>query len=1155
MASDAGLRLVVSDRSVHDSLALPDVEPVLADEADALAGGIEQQGDADDVAYVIYTSGSTGRPKGVLVPHRTVTNLLHSVRLEPGMTASNSVLSVTTLSFDIAVSELILPLTVGARIVVANRDQAMDGSHLRSLIESEGVDFIDATPSSWRLLLAAGWRGSQALKAICTGEPLPPDLGRDILPLVGELWNGYGPTETTVWSSFHRVRAVDGPVPIGRPIANTAIHVVDARFRPLPLGVIGELFIGGAGVTLGYLGRDDLTAERFLPDPCSTEPGARWYRTGDLGRWRSDGVLECLGRIDHQVKLRGYRIELGEIEAGLLTHPDLQRVLVVTHEDPPGDVRLVAYAVLREGAAFDLAAMQSHLRKTLPDYMVPQHLVVLAAIPLLPNGKVDRQALPRPESAAGGASKSRVAPRTPIEQQVLTAMEDVLKLPGLGVHDDFFALGGHSLLAARLAARLNKELAINLPMRTIFETPSAEGLAHAAQAAQQRGEPLRSAIAHRPALREAPLTVMQERIRFMEELYPGRVVYNTPSAHRLTGPLQHAAFEQALRQMLQRQPGLRTTIVRGPEGLVQRVVDDLDYRLPFDDLSDIPQAAREAELMRRLQAVINVPIDLYQAPLFRAGLYRLRADQHVFLFMPHHIIWDGWSFDLLYREMAALYPAAVQQVPARLAAVPVSYLDYAHWHARWMTSDECRAQVRFWKARYARVGMLRALPTDRPRGAGMSGVGAVEWVHVDKALTERLRDVARGHDATLNMLVMAVYAAMLSEALGTSSLVLGVPVRGRLNSEVESVMGFFNNLLPTPIDIDRSLSMRAWTGAVKREFLDSFANQEVPFERLASEPEIARHANKAGLYQSLFSFQDARERERHWGELSHASVLVMQKGATEDFGLWLMEVPAGLEGGINYNADLFDASTARIFRERLVALLQRVAGSPDTGVAALLAEQGVDKASFDAWVQARRSWAGVPAPVRRAVPAPDSSGAAAEERLASIWARLLGIDAAHITAHDNFFDIGGNSLLAMQAVAACESELGLRIDPRRYVHEPLGPLARGTTLPGANVRQDELARVWAELLGVDRSHIQAGDNFFDLGGSSLLAMRAVAEAERQLGLKVDPRRYVYESLQQLSVPAPVPDDASAVTVPVASDQARPPSGLFTRLLGRLGRRL
>ncbi|MFO1269024.1 MAG: condensation domain-containing protein, partial [Rubrivivax sp.] len=371
--------------------------------------------------------------------------------------------------------------------------------------------------------------------------------------------------------------------------------------------------------------------------------------------------------------------------------------------------------------------------------------------------------------------------------------------------------------------------------------------------------------------------------------------------------------------------------------------------------SATPATQREGELLRRMQAIIDEPMRRARAPPFRMALYRLAPEEHVFLFMPHHMVWDGWSFDLLYQEMAELLPATLEGRLPKLTPLPVDYLDFSLWHARWMQGDECAAQVQWWKKRYAAVEPPRPLPTDRARRAGMTGAGAVEWVHVDAALTERLRELARAHGATVNMLVLAVYAAMLGEAVEGRSLVLGVPMRGRLAEQVEPVMGFFNNLLPLHLRLDSALPLTAWLGQVKGELVQAFANEDVPFERLAAEPEFVALNQAAGLYQSLFSFQDARARPRRWGPLEHSSVLVMQKGATEDFGLWLMEVPGGLEGGINYNAELFDAATAVLFRERLLGLLKRVTEAPQRTLEALLAEPGGGSEAFKAWVERRRT--------------------------------------------------------------------------------------------------------------------------------------------------------------------------------------------------------
>jgi amino acid adenylation domain-containing protein len=1066
MAQDAALQFVVSDASVQGEWPFFAAQRVAADLFEIGLPAPAPQGSADDVAYVIYTSGSTGTPKGVRVPHRSVVNLLSSLRSVPGMRATHRVLSVTTLSFDIAVSELIMPLTVGACIVVADRTQATDGERLRELIEREDVDFLDGTPSTWRLLLASGWPGRSDLLAICTGEPLPPDLGRQLLPMVGEVWNGYGPTETTVWSSFHRVERLDGPVPIGRPIANTQIHVVDGRLRALPLGAIGELYIAGEGVALGYLNRPELTQERFVAAPAGAK-GARWYRTGDLGRWRADGILECLGRIDHQVKVRGYRIELGEIEAALARHASVERALVVTREDQPGDVRIVAYVVPR-GADIDDIALRSHLAETLPDYMVPQHFVSLQSFPTLSNGKLDRRSLPKPGIDSTARAAERVAPRNLLESGVLAAMETVLDLPGMGVRDNFFALGGHSLLAMRLTTRLNREFAVSLPLRTLFESSTAEALALAIAAARARGGQARAAIRHEAQQATAPLTLMQERVRFLEELQPGRVSFNTPSAHRLTGPMDLVAFEAALREMVRRQPVLRTRIGRVPdgEGFVQVIDDTIAFDLPFEDLSAIPASEREAQLLERMQAIIDTPIDIHATPLFRVAIYRLAAEEHAFLFMPHHIIWDGWSFDVLYAELASIYGALVAGKPITLALPTVTYADYARWLAEWLDGPDAARQLQFWKTRFANAPLPKVPGTDKPRNPGMSGEGATEWVHIDRELTERLRDVARRHDLTLSMLMMSVYAAMIAAAVDSSSIVVGLPVRGRLAPETESVMGFFNNLLPVQFEVAPTLSLSQFLTSVKRDTLDVFEHQEVPFERLASEPEIAARARRFGLYQALFSFQDARERKREWGALQHKAILVFQKGATEDLGLWLMEVPGGLEGGFTYNADIYLPETAVALRERYTELLARVAGDPSVPLSELTDAAGSPSAQ---WL--RRLSGSTDSMAAPAAAGESTSGARDgaqhaftsdnERVLAGIWAELLDLEIARISPLDNFFDLGGHSLLAMRAVESSGRALGFRIDARRYFYENLGQLA------GAQASKGEPAAAAARARGND----------------------------------------------------------------------------------------
>jgi amino acid adenylation domain-containing protein len=904
----------------------------------------------DSVAYVIFTSGSTGRPKGVRVPHRAAANFLTSMQRVPGIAPDDRLVAVTTLSFDIAFMELMLPLTSGAEIVVAGRDDVRDGGQLRRLIEEVDATMMQATPAGWRLLVDAGWKGRPAFRAVSGGEPLPVDLAEALLDRCGEVWNGYGPTETTVYSTYWRVSDPREGIYIGRPIANTTVHILDERGNHCPLGVPGEIHIGGAGVTLGYLDRPQLTAERFVPDPWSETPDSRMYRTGDRGRWLANGMIEHLGRLDFQVKVRGYRIEPGEIESVLADTPEVARAVVIAREDRPGDVRLVAYIVARDGATVSEDTLRSRLRSRLPDYMIPQHILVLDVIPLLPNGKIDRKALPPPIAHSVAASGERMGPRNDDERRVAAAMEAVLSLPDLDVRDDFFALGGHSLLAAQLTARLNREFEVTLSFRTLFDAPTIEQLAAAIGSQVASGTaPASAPIDHRGEQDHAPLSLMQRRLWALEQMHPGQVTYNAPSAHRLRGRLDEHAFDMAFQALIQRQPSMRTAFHDVGQDIMQIVAPTLEYPLfPAEDLSHLPADERETRLMQRLQELTDTPFDLGSAPLFSARMFRLSADEHAFFFMPHHIIWDGWSFDILYNELSALYRAFVAGLPSPLAALPVTYGDFAEWHSHWLESPAFQSQLGFWRERLAQMGDVRALPTDHPRRPGMSGLGRTEWIRVSRENTDAMHEVARQADATLNMTLLALYYAMLSSSAGQHELVVGTPVRGRNQTEVESVMGYFNNLLPLHVSVDPALSFLEFVRHVKRIAIEAFGHPDVPLEYLQRELKVG-HGASATLYQALFSFQDARQRSVDWGGLAHEQILLFQSAATEDLGLWFLESNAGMVGGVTYNADLLQATTARLMRERYLDMMQRVAADPSLSVGSLTAATATEREKMRSW--------------------------------------------------------------------------------------------------------------------------------------------------------------------------------------------------------------
>ncbi len=959
MEGDAGLTLVVTEAAHAGLSGLPRDRQFLVDEDAALVSGAPDTpfaapaGDAHDApAYVIYTSGSTGRPKGVVVPQQAVCNFLASMRRAPGLHAGDRLLAVTTLSFDIAVLELFLPLTTGACVVLAQREDAMDGEALAGLISGQRVNVMQATPTTWHLLLDSGWKAPWPMRVLCGGEPLPPSLAARLLAAGVELWNMYGPTETTVWSTLARITDARH-ITIGSPIANTQVWVLDEQGQPCAVGTEGEICIGGAGVASGYFNRPELTRERFIADPFSTEPGACLYRTGDLGRWRGDGTLDHLGRLDHQVKVRGYRIELGEIEACLGDLPGIARTVVVAREDLPGEVTLVAYFVAQAGASPDPAVLRQALRTSLPEYMVPQHLVALPGLPLLPNGKIDRKALPAPAGTSPVAAPVAPTPADilPGVQQVAQAMAEVLGVATLAPDAHFFELGGHSLQAARLASRLSAAAGQRITLRTLFENPTparlAQALARLAPAAAPR-EAMRIAV--RAQQRYAPLSLMQQRLWFLENMTPGTPFNQLPSAHRLRGPLDLAAFQQAFQQLVDRQGALRTVIERTPEGPRQRVLDSLPVQFgPVDDLRGLPAAEREAAARARLDELALAPLDFEHGPLFRVHLLQLGEREHVFFFMVHHFVWDGSSFDLLYHELAELYSAVREQRAPRLPDLRVSYGDYAEWQRDWMQGDELAQQLAGWREALTPLPEVLELPTDRPRPAHMSGEGASCLALLPPDLAEALHRLARAQGCTLSTLLLATYALQLHRWSGQHDFVVATPVRGREQPDLEQVMGFFVNALPLRMRPQGKLGFEHWVRQVQGVVTAAFASPDVPFEHLVQALDVPRDASRPLLAQALYSFQDVRERPQAWSDLEHSRFDIGLHGASHDVSLFCVELNGGIECSLTYNSDVFDQGSMVHFLRRFEHLLRQVVADPSCQLAVFQLATPAEIATLEAW--------------------------------------------------------------------------------------------------------------------------------------------------------------------------------------------------------------
>jgi amino acid adenylation domain-containing protein len=1084
--ADAPARLLVLEAQAERIAAL-DAEAVLP--AQAIA--------ADDIAYVIYTSGSTGKPKGVCVPHGAVANFLVSMAQEPGLDASDVLVAVTTLSFDIAVLELMLPLSVGAQVVLADRATAMDGVALAELLARHDATVMQATPSTWRMLVEIEWPGHPGFRALCGGEPLPADLARALLARCGALWNLSGPTETTVWSTCARVAAVaDGGMPdihIGRPIANTQVWVLDPNGLPCPVGVPGELCIGGDGVTLGYLHRPELTAERFIADTLGG--GARLYRTGDRGRWRADGQIEHLGRLDFQVKLRGYRIELGEIESQLVACAGVARAVCVVREDRADDPRLVAYVVPEAGVALDEGQLRAQLRSSLPDYMVPQHLVSLASIPLLPNGKIDRKSLPAPQQASAQPTvAAQVESDDPLLIAVRAAMAQVLGRAELRPDDNFFEVGGHSLLAARLVTELGRLQGTSVPLRCVFEAPTARRLTASLRALSlDDAQAAIGPITPRVDRRHAPLTPMQQRLWIYEQLEPGTVAYNTPSAHRLRGPMNLLAFQAAFDEMVRRQPSLRTVIVQRGEDPCQRVLDHVPSQLlPPMDLSGLPEAERDAALHAQMEQMTATPFVLDGAwPLFRARLFRLGQDDHVLYFMTHHLIWDGWSFDVFYSEMSALYEAFSKGQPSPLPPLEVDYGDFAQWQQQ-AGSAQAQASLTYW-TRHLSGGLepLR-LPEDRIRPSHASGQGATEWVQVDRRTADALRNVGNATGATLFMTLLAAYFVLLHRLGGQTQLVVGLPVRNRASETLERIMGFFVNVLPLKLRIDPQLPFDAFVACVRDAVVEAFAWQEVPFESLLRALRLPRDLSRSPVYQALFSFQDVRARQTRWGALEHEHLLTFQKGMHTDIGLWFLEHEHGLSGALGYSTDILSEASAALINQRFVTLLTAIADNPAVPIGQVDLRCGKELGWLAQWTAA-----GLGGDVRDARGQPCPVGVTGE-----LWAvpRDAAAGAAVPTGTQARLRLNGQleQLGAMPAPAVPATQADalpvMPADHRHGTRRPLPVAEEGTPL------ERRIATTMAEVLGLPA--VGLDEDFFELGGYSLLAVKLFHRITRQTGVNL-----------------------------------------------------
>jgi len=944
MIEDAGIRLLlVAPATLAASAAQPHLQRL---DISQFESGPEHDPAVTvqpaQLAYLMYTSGSTGKPKGVAIAHQALAGHSEVALGFFELSAADRVLQFSTFNFDGFVDQLFPALCCGACVVLRG-PELWDSQEFQRRLLRHGISVADLATAYWYQLAqdfaAEPPADYGALRLVsATGEAMPPE-GLSAWRQAGlnqvRLLNTYGPTEATVTASVQDCQAwasgaqpLPVQMPIGQALVGRAFYLLDRDGNLAPPGVPGELCIGGELLARGYHGRPALSAQQFAPDPFGP-PGSRLYRTGDLARRLADGAIEYLGRIDQQVKLRGFRIELGEIEARLQSHPAVRQALVLVREDRPGDRRLAAYVVPHDEApAAD--GLREYLAATLPDYMLPAAFVSLPALPLSPNGKLARQALPLPEY--GSDSAAQTLPRTPQEQALAEVWQAVLGLQTVGIHDNFFALGGHSLLATQLVARLRRELGVELALRTIFEAPSIAQLAERLPSAPREAEP---PIPLAPRTAALPLSHAQQGLWFIQQLQPDSAAYHIPSAARLRGNLDRAALQAAFQALARRHEALRTSFQEHQGELTQLIHGAVELPLPLIDLGHLPPAEREAEARRLLIEAATRPFDLTQAPLLRLTLVRLAADEHLLLVVLHHIIADGWSMGVLVEELAQCYSAALQGREAALPALPIQYADYAAWQRQRLDGAGLERQLAYWRRALGEPQAPLELPADRPRPAAMSGRGGRHRFVLERASADALKNLCQTHGATLFMGLLGAFQVWLHAHSGRLDPIVGTDLANRGRAETEGVVGFFLNQLALRADLAGNPSFSALLTRLRTQVLEAYSHQELPFDQLVEALNPVRSLAYSPLFQVKLVLQNQPASALELPGLEVLPEPVEHGQAQLDLHLTVEESERGLDCTFKYSADLFDASTVAAFAEEFGALLAQVVAEPQLQMASL----------------------------------------------------------------------------------------------------------------------------------------------------------------------------------------------------------------------------
>src|SRR2546421_553101 len=919
-------------------IRLDEAWPVIAQQSEANLVCVPAP---DDLAYVIYTSGSTGKPKGVMIAHSNLANYLLALNHELKINAGDLYLHTASIAFSSARRQLLLPLSRGAGVVVATSDERKDPLALFQMIKACGVTVMDAVPSFWRNCTAmiGGLPDNERRELLDNRLRLMLSASEPLLSEIPRKWmtdfnhpahhvHMFGQTETAgIVALFHLPRNFAGEryVPIGNPIANTDIYVLNKTQQPCAIDETGELFIGGAGVGRGYLNQAELTAAKVIE-----RDGVRLYRTGDWARVSANGQIEFAGRRDQQVKLRGFRIELGEIEAALSQHPSIQDCVVVAREasNGTGDKRLAAYFVSQNDNA-SVSELRSFLSARLPDYSVPFAFVELESLPLSANGKVDRLRLPEPLISRAGVSAEFLAPRNPIEIRLAQIWSEVLSVDVIGRDDNFFELGGHSLLAAQIAARVRRQFKFEAPISTLFEYPTVRLLAE--RISSGGDDAIVQSIHAAGHSGAAPLSFNQQQFWLLDQSSANRASYNVRTALKITGGLEIAKLQEAIDAVVARHEILRTNVVTSDATPTQVIAPSTSVAIRVSDLSKLALTERESERAQAHDTEAGHVFDLNHGPLLRARLLKFSENDHELIITLHHIVCDGWSIGVLLRELTYLYLHGIDG--ASLPPLPIQYSDFAIWQRRWLEGETIDRQLDYWKRQLADAPTVLDLPTDYQRPATESFDGGRVVARLPAHLAESLRRLSRNENATLFMTLLAAFQALLFRYSGQEDIIIGSPVAGRTMFETENLIGAFVNTLVLRGDMSGQPTFSEVLARVRQTVLGAFCHQDLPFEKLVEELNPERKANRSPLFQVMFAFQNMPEPQLAVNGVKFAPINVENETAKFDLTLEVQEAPDGISVSFEYARDLFATETIERmlahYRNVLVAIVSDPAQSVD----------------------------------------------------------------------------------------------------------------------------------------------------------------------------------------------------------------------------------